>query len=227
MGAQLPAPFHPKLLEGRAVAGICLIRLEQVRPTFSPFGWGLSSENAAHRVAVCWTDDGGTPREGVYIPRRDSNSYFNHLVGGRLFPGEHHRAVFRVRDSGQDIDFEMRSLDGEVAVELQGRGAVGLPVTSRFSSLQEASEFFRKGSLGYSETVKGDRLEGLSLFTKSWSVEPLTVTKVHSSYFADAARFPAGSVEFDCALLMRNIEHEWVGAASLPRSQPAPRAASL
>ncbi len=30
-----------------------------------------------------------------------------------------------------------------------------------------------------------------------------------STYFADDARFPRASVEPDCALLMRDIEHEW------------------
>ena len=29
---QLPAPFRPKLYDGHAVAGICLIRLEDIRP---------------------------------------------------------------------------------------------------------------------------------------------------------------------------------------------------
>ncbi len=227
MQRQLPQAFRPKLLGGWAVAGICLIRLEELRPSFLPFATGLSSENAAHRVAVCWTDGEGVSREGVYIPRRDSNSFFNHLVGGRLFPGEHHRAVFRVHDGGDDIDFEMRSADGEVAVDVRGRCDRGLPASSKFSSVEAASEFFQKGSLGYSETAKRDQLEGLTLVTKSWSVQPLAVTHVHSSYFSDAKRFPPGSVEFDCALLMRNIQHEWVAAASLPRSPlatPAPGA---
>jgi len=34
---------------------------------------------------------------------------------------------------------------------------------------------------------------------------------VESSFFEDRALFPPGSVEFDCALLMRGIEHEWHG----------------
>ena len=33
--------------------------------------------------------------------------------------------------------------------------------------------------------------------------------------FADEALFPAGSVTFDCALLMRNIAHEWQAAAGM------------
>jgi hypothetical protein len=49
----------PKLLGDAAVAGICLIRLEQMGPRRSPLPWGLQSENAAHRMAVCWMDKGG------------------------------------------------------------------------------------------------------------------------------------------------------------------------
>lgn len=68
---QLPAPFRPKLHDGYVVAGICLIRLQDIRPKRFPRMLGLSSENAAHRIAVVWEDDQG-PHEGVYIPRRDT-----------------------------------------------------------------------------------------------------------------------------------------------------------
>ena len=33
--------------------------------------------------------------------------------------------------------------------------------------------------------------------------------QVRSSFFDDPARFPPGSATFDCALLMRGVEHEW------------------
>src|SRR5262245_35657871 len=95
----LPEPFRPQLLAGAPVGGICLIRLEELRPRPLPALVGLSSENAAHRVAVSWKTPSGEDREGVYIPRRDSNSLVNRLAGGRLFPGEHHRAAFSVVDS--------------------------------------------------------------------------------------------------------------------------------
>ncbi len=51
--------------------------------------------------------------------------------------------------------------------------------------------------------------------------------EVYSSYFADERRFPKGSVEFDCALLMRDIPHAWraepplatrTGAGAISRS---------
>jgi hypothetical protein len=205
----LPAPFRPKLVGDAALAGICLIRLEQLRPRGVPVAFGLSSENAAHRVAVLWTTPEGEPREGVYIPRRDSGSALNAVVGGRIFPGEHHRAAFHVREEGEAIEITMRSLDGEVAVDLRARRGTGLPPTSRFASVAEASAFLEKGSLGYSETATGDRLDGLHLVTRGWRVDPLDVEHVYSSFFSNVVRFPAGSVTFDSALSMRNIEHEW------------------
>src|SRR5205085_2202297 len=93
----LPAPFRPKVFRGAGMVGICLIRLKRVRPTFLPAWLGISSENAAHRTAVAW-DDGGTVREGVYVRRRDTNSWLNALAGGRLFPGLHHHARFTVEE---------------------------------------------------------------------------------------------------------------------------------
>ena len=41
------------------------------------------------------------------------------------------------------------------------------------------------------------------------SVEPLSIDRVESSYFQNTANFPAGSIEFDCALLMQKVHHEW------------------
>jgi hypothetical protein len=52
---------------------------------------GISSENGAHRIAVEWTENGAI-KEGVFIPRRNSSSFFNSLAGGRIFPGRHFRS---------------------------------------------------------------------------------------------------------------------------------------
>jgi hypothetical protein len=206
---QLPSKFRPKLHAGFAIAGICLIRLEQIRPIGFPCFSGLSSENAAHRIAVQWQDENGQIQEGVFIPRRDTDSLLNHAAGGRLFPGEHHHANFLVTNSPDRIDFNMKSRDGSVAVQLRGHLAKSLPPTSKFATLAEASNFFEPGSLGYSVTRDEDRLDGIRLKSKTWQVEPLEVEHVHSSFFADETKFPKGSVSFDCALLMRDIEHEW------------------
>jgi hypothetical protein len=210
----LPQPFRPKLHRGYAIAGICLIRLKQIRPQFMPLPMGLSSENAAHRIAVEW-DAGGQVREGVYIPRRDTNSRFNALAGGRLFPGEHHHAKFNVRESDDRVSIESHSDDGQMQISVRGRIAESLPDSSVFASLDEASQFFEAGSLGYSVTSDAGRFDGLEMSCDSWSVEPFAVEQVKSSFFDDANQFPPGTVTFDCALLMRGIEHRWHGREDL------------
>jgi hypothetical protein len=211
---QLPTPFRPKRIHGYGMAGICLIRLRGVRPRFVPELFGVGSENAAHRIAVEW-DEWGLTREGVFIPRRDTSSWFNVLVGGRVFPGEHHRARFDVKETGDRYRIAMTARDGAVQLRVDARRAARLPESSIFTSMTEASEFFRRGSLGYSVTSDPHRLDGLELRSARWNVEPLEVTEVTSSYFDDREHFPEGSVAFDSALLMRNIEHEWHGRKSL------------
>ncbi len=207
--------LRPKLHDGFAIGGICLIRLEEIRPLGIPSFLGISSENAAHRIAVQWTDDQGQEQEGVYIPRRDTNSRLNQVAGGRLFPGEHHAANFEVKDDGTAIDLRMRSADNEVSVNVRAATVRELPATSGFATLAEASAFFEPGSLGYSATAKGNHLDGIVLKTENWKVEPLSVEEAHSSYFADEEKFPKGNVAFDCALIMRNIRHQWQSAPSL------------
>ena len=38
---------------------------------------------------------------------------------------------------------------------------------------------------------------------------------VHSNFFENESMFPKGSIEFDCALLMQHIAHEWHEQADL------------
>jgi hypothetical protein len=217
----LPAPFEPKLVRGSAIAGVCLIRLEQVRPRFLPPSLGFHSENAAHRVAVCWEDESGELREGVYVPRRDTDSLCTSLAGGRLFPGEQQHARFAVRDENGVIDFAMESADGQVEIRLRGRSGPGMPAGSCFASVAEASAFFQAGAVGYSATRGGERLDGMCLCTEIWQIEPLKLESIYSSFFADESKFPQGSVEFDSAFLMRDIPHEWQSVPDLHTATPA------
>lgn len=221
MARRLPEPFRPKLFRGHAIGGICLIRLKRIRPAGWPAAIGIGSENAAHRIAVEW-DEGGAVREGVYIPRRDTDSLLNALAGGRVFPGEHHRARFRVAERDDRLFVTMRSRDGGTEVEVEARAASGMN-GSIFVSVDEASAFFEAGSLGYSATAEPGRFDGLQLACRSWRVRPLDVSLVRSSFFDDSARFARGVATFDSALLMRGIEHEWIGRPPLccPAASPA------
>ena len=214
LARHLPAPFRPQVIGDWGIAGICLIGLRAVRPRGVPAAFGLSSENAAHRIAVEWDDD-GTTRCGVYIPRRDTSSRINVAIGGRIFPGLHHRAEFSVRDDGDRIAVSLASEDGLTRVAVDGRVTATLPADSVFGSLAAASTFFERGALGYSVGRRPGVYDGLELRTTDWEVSPVKIDRVASTFFDDRAAFPAGSVAFDCALLMRDIAHEWHARGTL------------
>jgi len=210
----LPPPFRPKIVNGHGIGGICLIRLKDVRPGFVPLPWGMRSENAVHRITVEWAGADGA-NEGVYIPRRDTDSRLSTLAGGTILSGIQHHARFSVEESAQRFLVALKSDDGDTRVHVSGTISDRLPSGSVFSSVAEASAFFEGGALGYSATEADGRFDGLELVGKSWSVDPLELDRIESSFFEDESRFPAGSVEFDCALLMRGIEHEWHGREDL------------
>lgn len=210
----LPTPFRPKVVCGYGLVGICLIRLERLRPRSFPACVGLSSENAAHRAAVEW-DDNGMMREGVFIWRRDTDSRLTACGGGWLFPGIHHQASFHVNDSAERIEIELESNDRVMGVTVRGRPTSHWPTGSVFTSLAECSAFFEAGSLGYSPTRRSKQYQGLELRSHNWQARPLAIEEVRSSFFDDADLFPRGSLKFDNALLMRDIEHEWHGKADL------------
>lgn len=210
----LPEPFRPQVVRGAGVAGICLIRLGALRPRGFP-GWvGLTSENAAHRVAVEW-DTAAGPRTGVYIPRRDSDSAVNVLVGGRFYPGRHHRADFEVDEQEDTFRVACKARDGSSQVDVSVRLADELRGSRLFADLAEASSFFEAGSTGYSATRQAGRFDGLGLKTSAWKVDATSVNHAHSTFFDGQTAFPAGSAELDSALLMRNVPVLWQPLVSL------------
>lgn len=209
----LPRPFRPQIIEGHGIAGICLIRLRGIRPKGFPSILGIDSENAAHRIAVEWDSDDGV-RTGVFIPRRDTSSLLNALAGGRIFPGVHHRARFDVKEAVDHFRVDMRSVDGLTHVLVDGQTTSDLPPDSIFPSVKSVSDFFEAGSLGYSPgsnspQTSNQHFDGLELRTSNWCVQPLSVSRIESSFFDDRSIFPADSIAFDNALLMQGIDHEW------------------
>lgn len=201
----IPAPFRPKIYREKAIVGICLIRLKKIRPKGFPDLISLSSENGAHRIAVEW-EENGLIKEGVFIPRRDTSSRINSFVGGRIFPGKHFHAEFDVQEADGNYHIAFNSSDG-TTIAIDASKTSAFDPHSIFRNLETASEFFQGGAVGYSPS--GRKFEGLELRAYRWAVEPLTVSKVQSSFFENETVFPKGSVQFDNALLMTHIEHEW------------------
>ncbi|TAE44059.1 MAG: hypothetical protein EAZ89_21790, partial [Bacteroidetes bacterium] len=205
----LPPSFRPKIYQGKAIVGICLIRLKNIKPKGLPDFMGVSSENGAHRIAVEW-DHQGEVRSGVYIPRRDTSLRLNTLAGGRIFPGKHYYAAFNVAEDKGAYHIDFKSSDGTETL-IDAKETSQFSTTSIFGTLENASDFFEKGDLGYSPNK--NKFDGLRLKAYRWEVRPLDVLKVRSSFFENEAVFPKGSVVFDNALLMTHIEHEWKSEA--------------
>ncbi|MFD5366957.1 DUF2071 domain-containing protein [Streptomyces sp. NPDC127103] len=203
----LPEPLRPQVVNGHAVAGICLLRLGKVRPVWAPEVFGPSSENAAHRIAVEWDGPDGV-ETGVYIPRRDTASLLNAWAGGRVFPGEHGRADFEVHETPDRTRVALATRDGDLRVDVTVEPADELHGSELFPDLAAASRFFRAGSKGFSPTGAG-HLEGMELHTDAWHVEAGRVRAAASSFFDDPDRFPPGSATLDCVLIMRNVPADW------------------
>ena len=207
---ELVRPLVPAALEiveqnGFAVVGVCLIRLEKLRPSGTPAALGLSSENMAHRIAIRYRS-GGQTRDGVFIWRRETDCAAVAMLGGRFFPGVHGRAQFKVAQSENSFGIRIDTADRLADVALDAHSNVPWKATPLFGTLDEASAFFEKGACGFSCGQEG-RLEGMRLNTRRWRVEPLSVGAVHSAFFA--RNVPAGGAEFDCAILMRDVPHSW------------------
>lgn len=210
----VPRPFRPQLVNGYAVAGICLLRMVELRPRRAPRWLGLRSENAAHRVAVEWDDEDGT-HSGVYIPRRDSASIANVIVGGRIYPGVHHRARFDVDETEESVAVRVASNDGSTVVDVEVDTSDRLRDSQLFADVEDASQFFERGGVGYSATSDPTRFDGLQLRTSAWSVVPTTVRRARSSFFENESQVPKGAAVLDCALLMRRVPVVWFAQPSL------------
>jgi hypothetical protein len=214
----IPQPLKVLAHKNAAIVGVCLIRLEHIRPKGFPELIGISSENMAHRIAVTYKDEHGADKEAVYIWKRHSDQPLNIVLGGRLFPGIHSPAKFAVEDDGVatnlTVDTEHHLADVRVA-------ATGIQKDSdfkseSFSTFEEARDFFARGSCGFSCATDDKTLQGMQLITKEWLASPLQISTAESAFFHDTSKWPEGSVEIDCGLIMRNIEHEWQQLHDVP-----------
>ena len=204
----LPKQFKPKMYQGYGIGGVCMIRFKGLRPRNIPSWLGINSENAAHRIAVEWNED-GIMKEGVFIPRRDTGSSFNKAFGGRAFPGIFQKSRFISEDKENYLGLKIIRNDGAVQIDFAGIISSAFSSYSVFPSIQEAANFFSLGATGYSVTRSPDHFHGMELRCLNWDIEPVEIERALSSYYDDRSVFPEGSISLDSALVMRNIAHEW------------------
>lgn len=201
----LPDNLEPKVINGYAIGGICQVSLSGMRPKGLPSLFGTRSHNAAHRIAV--SSQGS---EGVYVPRRDTSSWANVLAGGRLFAGTYHHAKFNIEQSANHFRVEIKDDNHQKLMFIDAQLSDEISSTSVFDSIDEISQFFLNGQIGWSARPNDTALDAIELKTENWNMHGLAVTDEFSSFFTDTSKFPQGSAEFDSALIMRNINHSWI-----------------
>ena len=125
----------------------------------------------------------------------------NHLAGGRLFPGEHQRASFRVEDADDQISLEMQSADGRVRVDVAGRTSETMPPASilRTRSSRRTSAFFEPASSATRRPRQAiASMASCSRHTRGAS-RRWRWTRCSRPISPITQRFPAGTIAFDCA----------------------------
>ncbi len=204
----LPPHLQPLIINGYASAGICLLRLKDIGIRSSPSFLRINSENAAHRFLVTYKENGNI-MQGVYIPRRDTDSLLNVFLAGKILSWPHFSDSFRVAEHDGSYFVDMRSRDGKTQIKVDAMSGYKFPSNSMFHSLEHASSCFENCSTGISPSTSPGIFKAIHLCTRNWKVSPLKIKSLSSSYFQDQSVFPPGSITFDNALLMQNVNHEW------------------
>jgi hypothetical protein len=123
---------------------------------------------------------------------------------------------FQVSENQNHLAMSVTSDDGKADVRFSAHVLGEWRHTPSFGSFEEVSEFFRKGDCGLSCSLHGDELEGLQLKMLKWEMVPVEIESQHCEFYSDSRRFAAGSLEFDCGLLMRGLPHEWHQLNDIP-----------
>jgi uncharacterized protein YqjF (DUF2071 family) len=211
----VPAPLEPARLGGAAVAGMSLIRLEQIRPRGLAPIVGLAIENMAHWVAVTAPVEDGRV-SAFFVLRRDTESRLVATLGGPLFSAAHHLAQFDVDEDERHLRAKVRTDNGAADVEVEVDWGAAFRGTPCFPSLGAAERFFREFERGFTASETGGLLAAVRLRPSPVRLEPVRLVAARCRYFEDPKRFPEGSVTLDGALGMRSIPYEWVAVKEVP-----------
>lgn len=204
----IPTDLKLHIVNGKAIVGVCLIRLTNMRPSWAPPFVGLTSENIAHRIAIEYDTDTGEKATGVYVPMRHTNSLVTSKIGSRIYPGVYKMAKFATKETGKEHKISVVSKQDPTKIEIEATETTDFK-SDLFSTFEEASNFFKCSSVGFSPDRNGCELEGIKLATSKWEMHPMEVQSMSSNLYDDPNIFPEGTIKFDGALLMKNIGVTW------------------
>jgi hypothetical protein len=193
LAKQLAPGMRPLLVRGQGIAGIALVRISELRPSFLP-GWlGVRSEHAVHWVAI-ESEVNGESVPGAWIARHDTDLRLSAVRGGMFGAGGHH-ARFELSEAPTHVRASVHGDDGAMRIELEAGVCDQLRRDSVFATANDAADVF----------LQDPRIATLRSARHRGDAEPLRIVHVGSSYLDDPSRFPRGSVALDSAVILRRL----------------------
>ena len=129
------------------------------------------------------------------------------ITGGAMGIGRYNARAFAAAGAKLAIA-DVASME-TVASEVAALGAEVLPVQTDIRDEEQARMLMARVHEHYGRIDV--LINGAGIVTHFQSGAPRwpRISDMESSFFDNQDLFPAGSASFDCALLMRQIDHEW------------------
>jgi hypothetical protein len=211
VNALLPRPFRARLFKNQAIAALSLVRLKPPKPRLMPSLITTQPEHIAHQIAVEWNSNGDT-RAGWYILRRDTTAR-SVVLGGSIFPGKLFHGRFHVHEQDSRFRINCDSDDDQSHVRVDAFAADFLPKEAIFATLEEATTFLQPASTLYTSATPTGELEGMEIRPKDWPIRAMALWESTSTFLENL--IPKESLTLDCAMLLRNVDYEWITAPAL------------
>jgi Uncharacterized conserved protein (COG2071) len=190
----------PQLVDGSAVASVCVLRLSKITAGPVPSLFGVQSISAARRYGVRDERSGGSP--AVFVTERTTNSVLGSLFTGAGFSAEHEHVPATI---SRDDDSTLVTLGSD---RFTGR-AVASPrwSSSLFPTLEDFSTFLAEGIRSYGPSRREGQLTVLDLSKEDKGYEPLTAREVGGSLVQPW--LDAGAV-LDSVARTVNAKYRWI-----------------
>ncbi|GAA3293694.1 hypothetical protein Dvina_19565 [Dactylosporangium vinaceum] len=164
----------PQLVDGSAVASVCVLRLSRVTAGPFPSVLGVHSVSSARRYGVLDERSGGSP--AVFVSERTTNSALGSLFTAAGFSAQHDYLPAAIGDDGESI---LVTLGND---RFTGRAVpASLWSSSLFPELEDFSTFLAEGVRSYGTSRREGRLTILDLFKEDRGYQPLAAREVGGS----------------------------------------------
>jgi hypothetical protein len=204
VGPLVPVGMRAVERRGEVLVGVCHTRMEDDRPGWYPLSVG--QDHLTWRIPAELEGARNGSRRCVWVPRRDTSSWFGAHCAGRLSRGRWRLSRFDVDESPGGVTIEVRRgeeleflLRAETTDRLRG---------STFYDVEEAREHLAKDGPARPPFALAPGFDHLELEADAWSIEPLQLREVRARPFDDTSLFPAGTLEPDCVLRLSHTGRE-------------------